>query len=186
MSRATFYLKCKSFETFLHVVELEDFLHAVLVLQHLLDARLVQCLVAGREEGNISQVIDGGHNLVPEIANRLVKLVHWPILLFLHGEKILLSIEKQDLKKKEKKRRKEREWRNLKTTSKSFMKQVNGLEGMVESGRRGVHGVLPTFRRFRNTSCRIRESRSTFNRPLFSANRTRNQKISVQTKAYRN
>jgi len=73
-------------------VELENFLYAVLVLQHLLHARLIQRIVAGREEGNIIQVTDGGHNLVPKIANGLVKLVHRSILLFLHGEKRLLSI----------------------------------------------------------------------------------------------
>lgn len=71
----------------LDVVQLENFLDALLVLQHLLHARLLQGLVAGCEKGDLRQVTDGAHDLISEIADGLVKFVHRSILLFLHEEK---------------------------------------------------------------------------------------------------
>lgn len=73
-------------------MQLEDIPDALLVLQHLLHARLLQSLVARREEGNVTQVTDGAHDVVSEIADGLVKLEHRSVLLFLHGEKRFLSI----------------------------------------------------------------------------------------------
>lgn len=73
-------------------VQLEDLLDALLVLQNRLHARLLQRGVVGREQGDVAQMIDGGHDVVPVIANDLVKLVDRSVLLFLHGEKRFLSI----------------------------------------------------------------------------------------------
>lgn len=73
-------------------MQLEDLPDALLVLQHLLHAWFLQRLVARRKEGNLTQVTDGAHDVLSEIADGLIKLVHRSVLLFLHGEKRFLSI----------------------------------------------------------------------------------------------
>jgi hypothetical protein len=77
-------------------VEFEDLLDALLVLQNMLHTYLVHRLVTGREEGDSSlfllvrairvQVQDV-HDVVPVIADELVKLEYRPILLLLREEK---------------------------------------------------------------------------------------------------
>lgn len=79
-------------QSLLDVVQVEYLLDALLVLQDLLHAGLLQRGVAGREESNVVQATNGAHDVVPEIADGLVKLVHRSVLLLLHGEKRFLSI----------------------------------------------------------------------------------------------
>lgn len=80
-------------QPFLDVVEVQDLLDTFLVLEDLLDTWLLEGRVARREQGDIAQVTNGVHDIVAEISNGLVKLVHWPVLLFLNREKRFLFID---------------------------------------------------------------------------------------------
>lgn len=74
-------------------MQIQDFFHALLVLQDLLHARFLEGGVAGCEQRDIAKMADGAHDLLAEIADGLVELVHRPVLFLLDSEKRFLSID---------------------------------------------------------------------------------------------
>lgn len=74
-------------------MKVQDLLDALLVLEDLLHARLLEGGVAWREQSYVAQVTDGAHDFFAEISNGLVKLVHRSVFLFLNGDKRFLVID---------------------------------------------------------------------------------------------